>query len=313
MAEGDLLHCTTLEQPCTTLVPVAIVILCVWPPKRHRLTCCSSSFPCASWRSLHTTPMQQHPSAGDPQPLGSCMRSLVCISTWASTVCRRQSCTGQETMRTASSLISSHATNSNNFRRYFSVVEHDHESPLSVIGSVEQRHHTSAGAGVDSKLEKELERLTAIGGTFPLFADVTPMTVKEALEEVAKAYGAIESTVPLDSSKLVKLIQSGKLHAVGFALPRPVLLPGIRPQMTRPSSTTSLSARRVRWSPRRVRLHHPHSSRVGTSVSHSCPPSFRHSSLNRRLSFNGVHSLVQCCTSIKSTHGLLLKSTPLRR
>jgi hypothetical protein len=84
----------------------------------------------------------------------------------------------------------------------------------------------STSTAAEAKLEREFERLASIGAEFPIFADSTPMSVHDALEEVAKAYGGINSIVLSENSKLVKLIQAGKLHAVGYALPRPVLMPG---------------------------------------------------------------------------------------
>jgi len=70
-----------------------------------------------------------------------------------------------------------------------------------------------------SRRDKELERLAEEGAPFPRFDDAAPMSSAEALEAVRDSLWATNYSDP--SASLIKLVRSGKLTKVGFALPRP--------------------------------------------------------------------------------------------
>jgi hypothetical protein len=86
--------------------------------------------------------------------------------------------------------------------------------------------NTARPIGADARFETLFEQLARVGPVFPIFADYSPLSVRQAFDDAALAYGAIDFVTPADDSKLVKLIQAGKLHAVGYAKPRRVTLPG---------------------------------------------------------------------------------------
>lgn len=75
----------------------------------------------------------------------------------------------------------------------------------------------SAAAGI-APLDKELDRLAAAGKDFALFQSTAPITHPVAIATTRKALAASATEEP--SEQLIKLIRSGKLASVGYAIPR---------------------------------------------------------------------------------------------
>jgi len=68
-----------------------------------------------------------------------------------------------------------------------------------------------------SRRDKELERLAEEGAPYPRFDDTAAVSSAEALEGVRESLWATNYSDP--SPSLIKLVRSGKLTKVGFALP----------------------------------------------------------------------------------------------
>jgi len=97
-------------------------------------------------------------------------------------------------------------------------LSYDHAQNVDIRN--EMRQISAAAAASSSKLGKrdtELERLANSGMNFPRFNDRTPISSFDAFKSGKTAYQAT-SFVPASES-LLKLIRSGKLVDIGFALP----------------------------------------------------------------------------------------------
>ena len=104
-----------------------------------------------------------------------------------------------------------------------------HFSRLSMTGTEQKTVHTSAAASSSSESEKkdsalsgrdkEWKRQTDEGESFPRFtAAPSAYSVKKAFEDLRKSYYGANYVQPSDA--MIKLIQSGKLRAIGHATPK---------------------------------------------------------------------------------------------
>ena len=104
-----------------------------------------------------------------------------------------------------------------------------HFSRLSMAGTEQKTVQTSATATASSESEKkesalsgrdkEWKRQTDEGESFPRFAAApSAYSVKKAFEDLRKSYYGANYVQPSDS--MIKLIQSGKLRAIGHAMPK---------------------------------------------------------------------------------------------
>lgn len=104
-----------------------------------------------------------------------------------------------------------------------------HHSRLSMTGTEQKTIHTSAAVSGSSESEKkesalsgrdkEWKRQTDEGDSFPRFtAAPSAYSVKKAFEDLRKSYYGANYVQPSDS--MIKLIQSGKLRAIGHAMPK---------------------------------------------------------------------------------------------
>ena len=104
-----------------------------------------------------------------------------------------------------------------------------HFSRLSMAGTEQKTVHTSAAASANSESEKkesalsgrdkEWKRQTDEGESFPRFtAAPSAYSVKKAFEDLRKSYYGANYVQPSDA--MIKLIQSGKLRAIGHATPK---------------------------------------------------------------------------------------------
>jgi len=104
-----------------------------------------------------------------------------------------------------------------------------HLSRLAMAGTEQKTVHSSAAASASvesekketalSRRDREWKRQTDEGEKFPRFkADPASYSVKKAFEDMRKSYYGANFVQPSDA--MINLIQSGKLRAIGHAMPK---------------------------------------------------------------------------------------------